>query len=165
MGNGVAMKYKLLAFVLLLSLGLAGGAPAKEAAPAADDPALERRVMNIASKLRCLQCQNQSIAESNAPLAADLRNEMREQLRRGLGDREVIDFMVARYGDFVLLSPPFKLTTALLWLGPLLLVVVGLIAFFRRLVRWCAVAEVELSEADHARALRLLGGRGEGERR
>jgi len=150
------MKPGLIAFMLLLALGLAGGALAKEAAPAADDPALERRVMALAAKLRCLQCQNQSIAESDAPLADDLRNQMREQMKQGKSERDVIDFLLARYGDFVLLRPPFKPTTLLLWLGPLLLFVVGLIVFFHRLARSLAAAEVELSEADRARAGSLL---------
>jgi len=150
------MKPGLIAFMLLLALGLTGGALAKEAAPAADDPALERRVMALAAKLRCLQCQNQSIAESDAPLADDLRNQMREQMKQGKSERDVIDFLLARYGDFVLLRPPFKPTTLLLWLGPLLLFVVGLIVFFHRLARSLAAAEVELSEADRARAGSLL---------
>ena len=156
-GNGVAMKPGLIALMLLLALGLAGGALAKDAAPAADDPALEGRVMTLAAKLRCLVCQNQSIAESDAPLAVDLRNQMREQMRQGKSERDVIDFLLARYGDFVLLRPPFKPTTLLLWIGPLLLFVAGLIALLRQAVRPRAAAEVELSETDRARALQLLG--------
>lgn len=150
------MKRGLIAFMLLLTLGLAGGALAKEAAPAADDPVLERRVMNLAAKLRCLVCQNQSIAESDAPLANDLRNQMREQMRQGKSERDVIDFLLARYGDFVLLRPPLKPTTLLLWFGPLLLFVVALIALFHRLARRRALPEAELCEADHARAALLL---------
>jgi len=138
------------------AFGLAGGALAKEAAPASDDPALERRVMALAGQLRCLQCQNQSIAESNAPLAVDLRNEIREQMRRGLGEREIINFMVARYGDFVLLQPPFNATTLLLWLGPALLLMAGLAGLFYRLVRRRGPAEVQLSEAEYARTAQLL---------
>ena len=150
------MQFRMIAFVLLLAFGLAGGALAKEAAPAADDPVLEGRVMKLAGQLRCLQCQNQSIAESNAPLAFDIRNEIREQMRRGLGEREIINFMVARYGDFVLLQPPFNATTLLLWLGPALLLIAGLIGLFYRLLRWRATAEVQLSEADDARTAQLL---------
>ena len=151
------MKPGLIALMLLLALGLAGGALAKDAAPAADDPALEGRVMTLAAKLRCLVCQNQSIAESDAPLAVDLRDQMREQMRQGKSERDVVEFLLARYGDFVLLRPPFKPTTLLLWIGPLLLFVAGLIALFRQAVRPRAAAEVELSETDHARALQLLG--------
>src|SRR3989304_8459236 len=111
------MQSGMIAFILLLAFELAGGALAKEAAPAADAPVLEGRDRKLPGQLRCLQCQNQSIAESNAPLAVDIRNEIREQMRRGLGEREIINFLVARYGDFVLLQPPFHATTVLVRLG------------------------------------------------
>src|SRR3954453_15019801 len=91
----------------------------------AQDPALDRRVANLAHEMRCLVCQNQTIAESNAPLAVDLRNQIREQLSAGKSEREVVDFMVARYGDFVLYRPPFKATTLFLWAGPFLFLVIG----------------------------------------
>src|SRR5947207_6049922 len=97
----------------------------KEAAPAADDPALEKRVLEVSSELRCLVCQNQTLADSNAPLAVDLRNQIREQLRRGASERDVVDYLVARYGDFVRYRPPFKGATALLWIGPFLLLALG----------------------------------------
>ena len=111
----------LLAFVLL-----ALGASAKEAAPAAADPVLEARVLRISAELRCLVCQNQTIADSHADLAQDLRRQVREMLVRGDSDQQVIDYMTARYGDFVLYRPPFKATTALLWIGPLLLLLGGI---------------------------------------
>src|SRR3972149_5426418 len=107
---------KALVLVFLLLLG--GAAWAKEAAPAAEDPRLEQRMMAIAAELRCLVCQNQSIADSEADLAKDMRNLMREKLREGQNERDIIEFMVARYGDFVLWRPPFKATTLLLWLRP-----------------------------------------------
>ena len=151
------MQSGMIAFILLLAFELAGGALAKEAAPTADDPVLEGRVMKLAGQLRCLQCQNQSIAESNAPLAVDIRNEIREQMRRGLGEREIISFLVARYGDFVLLQPPFNATTLLLWLGPVLLLMAGLIGLFYRLLRRRGPTEVQLSEAEYARTAQLLG--------
>jgi cytochrome c-type biogenesis protein CcmH/NrfF len=94
---------------------------AEAAASAADTP-LEARVMRLAHELRCLVCQNQSIAESNAELALDLKRLIREQLAAGRSEREVLDFMAARYGDFVLYRPPLKPATALLWAGPALLV-------------------------------------------
>ena len=100
---------------------------AREALPEAADPALEARMVKIASELRCLVCQNQTIADSHADLAVDLRREVREQLKRGKSDREIIDYMTARYGDFVLYRPPFKATTVLLWLGPALMLVLGAI--------------------------------------
>ncbi len=102
------------------------GASAKEAAPAAADPVLEARMLAVASELRCLVCQNQTIADSHADLAVDLRNQVREMLRKGQSEREIIDYMTARYGDFVLYRPPVKATTALLWYGPGLLLVGGL---------------------------------------
>ena len=100
---------------------------AREALPEAADPALEARMVKIASELRCLVCQNQTIADSHADLAVDLRREVREQLKHGKSDGEIIDYMTARYGDFVLYRPPFKATTVLLWLGPALMLVLGAI--------------------------------------
>ncbi len=98
---------------------------AKEAAPEASDPALEARMVRITSELRCLVCQNQTIADSNAALAVDLRREARELLREGKSDAEVVGYMTARYGDFVLYRPPLKTTTWLLWFGPALLLLIG----------------------------------------
>jgi cytochrome c-type biogenesis protein CcmH len=113
----------LIACVLLLT-PLA--ASAKEAIPAAADPALEARMLRIATELRCLVCQNQTIADSHADLAQDLRRQVREMLQRGDTDQQIIDFMTARYGDFVLYRPPVKATTVILWFGPGLLLVGGL---------------------------------------
>lgn len=145
------------ALVLIFLLLLGGTAWAKEAAPAAENPQLEQRVMALAAELRCLVCQNQTIADSNADLAKDLRQQIREKLAQGQTEGDIIDYLVARYGDFVLYRPPFKLTTLALWLGPLILLVAGLIALFYRLARRRAAAEVELSEAERARAALLLG--------
>jgi cytochrome c-type biogenesis protein CcmH len=103
---------------------------AKEAAPAADDPVLEARMVTLASRLRCLVCQNQSIADSNASLAVDLRNQVRDMLRQGDTDEQILQYMTARYGDFVLYQPPLKSKTALLWFGPGALLVVGLGSLF-----------------------------------
>jgi cytochrome c-type biogenesis protein CcmH len=133
-------------FVLLL---------AAAAARAQEDPALDKRVAGLAHELRCLVCQNQTLADSNAPLAMDLRNQIREQLKAGASERDVIDFMVARYGDFVLYRPPFKASTLALWLGPFLLLALGAFLLVRRLLRRRA-PELALSEAERARAARLL---------
>jgi cytochrome c-type biogenesis protein CcmH len=111
---------------LLFALALPLSALANEAAPAADDPVLEKRVMALAEELRCLVCQNQSLADSHADLAADLKNQIREQMRQGKRDKEIVDYLVARYGDFVLYRPPVKSTTWLLWFGPALLLAAGL---------------------------------------
>jgi cytochrome c-type biogenesis protein CcmH len=110
----------------LLALPLPGAA--KEAAPAAADPVLEARLLRIAAELRCLVCQNQTIADSHADLAQDLRRQVREMLVRGDSDQQILDYMTARYGDFVLYRPPVKSTTALLWYGPAVLLLGGLVA-------------------------------------
>ncbi len=107
-----------------------GAAWANEAAPASADPALEARMMAISSELRCLVCQNQTIADSHAELAVDLRAQVREMLQAGKTDAQITDYMTARYGDFVLYRPPFKALTALLWIGPAAMVLLGLGALF-----------------------------------
>lgn len=124
---------KLIAIVVALLLALTVNA--KEAAPIADDPALEARVMKLSEELRCLVCQNQNLADSHAELAQDLKNQVREMLQRGMSEKEVVDFMVQRYGDFVLYRPPVKSTTWLLWGGPFVLLIVGLGILFFRLKR------------------------------
>ena len=144
-------------FISLLMLFASALALAGEAAPAADDPALEARVNAVATELRCLVCQNQTIADSHAGLAIDLKNEIREKMRRGESEKQVVDFMVERYGDFVLYRPPVKMTTILLWLGPLLLVLVGLFVLYRKLTAQASVGETTLTAEDRARAARLLG--------
>jgi cytochrome c-type biogenesis protein CcmH len=98
------------------------------AVQAAPDAALELRVNHVADQLRCLVCQNQTIADSHAQLALDLKTEARNQLAQGRSEQDVIDFMVQRYGDFVLYRPPFKPNTWLLWTGPFLLLAIGLAA-------------------------------------
>jgi cytochrome c-type biogenesis protein CcmH len=105
------------------------------ASPVSENPDLEKRVMALAEELRCLVCQNQTLADSHASLAIDLKNRIRELLREGKTEREVLDFMVQRYGDFVLYRPPLRATTALLWAGPFILLalgVTGLIVWLRK---------------------------------
>jgi cytochrome c-type biogenesis protein CcmH len=121
----------------------------------AQNTELDKRVAALAHELRCLVCQNQTLADSNAPLAVDLRNQIREQLTAGASEREVVDFMVARYGDFVLYRPPFKASTAALWLGPFVLLALGAWILLRRIRRRRA-PERELTDAEHARAAKLL---------
>lgn len=111
------------------------GVQAKEAAPLAEDPVVEKRLIAISEELRCLVCQNESLAGSRADLAMDLRRELRTQIKAGKTDAEIRDFMVARYGDFVLYRPPVKPSTWLLWLGPFLLLMAGvavLVVYVRR---------------------------------
>lgn len=123
----------------------------------AEDAALERRVQALSEELRCLVCQNQSLADSHADLAIDLKNQVREKLKQGASEKDVITFMTERYGDFVLYRPPLKLTTLLLWFGPGLLLVAGLIALFMRLRRRASNAtELVLTTDQRARAAALL---------
>ena len=155
----------MLRLLALLLLAIATAvAPAKEAAPAAQDPVLEKRVMALAEELRCLVCQNQTLADSNAPLAEDLRNQIRERMREGNSDAQVVDYLVARYGDFVLYRPPLKATTVLLWFGPLLLLAAGFAVLLRRLLLRRSMEVAEMTAADRKRAAELLAGT-QGERR
>jgi cytochrome c-type biogenesis protein CcmH len=149
-----------LALALVLVLAAAPlSAPAKDAVPTAQDPVAAKRAVGLSEQLRCLVCQNQSIAESNADLAVDLRRQINEQIAAGRSDGEIIDFMVQRYGDFVLYRPPFKAATVLLWLGPALLLLAGLWALRRALAQRAHPAdERPLSDEERARAARLLGG-------
>ncbi|ACB33819.1 cytochrome C biogenesis protein [Leptothrix cholodnii SP-6] len=122
---------------------MAGSALAADALPAAANPELEARMVRITAELRCLVCQNQTVADSNSELANDLRQQVREMLDRGATDAEIIAFMTARYGDFVLYRPPVKGTTALLWAGPALLLLGGaatLVLVLRRRARLPAEA-------------------------
>ena len=133
---------------------------AAEAPPLADDPALEARVLKVAEELRCLVCQNETIAASHADLAVDLRNQIRVKLREGQSPQQIVDFMVERYGDFVRYRPPLKATTVLLWAGPFVLLVLAFAVLVRNVrQRRMGVAQTaELSEADAARARGLLEG-------
>ena len=126
----------------------------------AQDEEIEKRVTALAVELRCLVCQNQTLADSNAPLAVDLRNQIREQLKAGKSEQDVVDFMVARYGDFVLYRPPLKATTVLLWAGPFALLLIVIVLLLRRLrsrAERAAVANT-LSADEHERARALLAG-------
>jgi len=152
--------------IAILLLALAMPAYANEAAPAADDPALEQRVTRLTAELRCLVCQNQSLADSHADLAIDLKNQVRSQMKAGKSDAEIRDYMVARYGDFVLYRPPLKSNTVLLWAGPFVLLAVGGLAlgyYLRR--RRERLAESELTPEQRARAEALLRAGQEGETR
>jgi cytochrome c-type biogenesis protein CcmH len=132
-------------------------AEAEEARPLADNPQAEARLKHLAVELRCLVCQNQTLADSNAPLAEDLRREVREMIAKDMTDQDIINFLVARYGDFVLYRPPWKATTTLLWLGPFLLLIAGattLVLALRR--RQKKLSDVSLSEEERNRVAQLL---------
>ena len=128
---------------------------AKEAPTLAADPVLEKRVMALSAELRCLVCQNQTIADSNAELAIDLKNQVREKLGQGMSDKDIIDYMVERYGDFVLYRPPVRGTTWLLWFGPFLLLVVGIFFLGLKLSRRRTQIDA-LPESEMQRAAQLL---------
>ena len=148
---------KLSPFLLCCSLLFAGMATAREAAPIAADVAIEKRMVAISEELRCLVCQNESLSGSHAELAQDLRREIRKMIGEGKTDQEILDFKVARYGDFVRYRPPMKPTTWLLWGGPFVLLAGGiaaLIAFLRRRVK--EEAAPVLSEEERRRAAALL---------
>ena len=146
---------------LLLSLLLAFAASlaaAQEARPLAEDPVLEAKVMHIAEGLRCLVCQNETIAASHADLAVDLRKQIRLKLQQGQSEAQIVDFMVQRYGDFVLYKPPLKRSTWLLWGGPFVLLAVALAVLALNIRRRRAAASAAPLRADELeRARRLLG--------
>lgn len=150
--------------VLGLLLALAFPALAAVEVYRFDDPAKQERYKALIAELRCLVCQNQNLADSNADLAKDLRRQTYEMIQRGETDAQIIEYMVARYGDFVLYRPPFKSTTALLWIGPFVLLVagVGVLLLVIRHQRRAAAARQPDPEA-RARARALLGEE-EGER-
>ena len=141
----------ILACALVLSAAFALG---NDVATQAANPELEKRVQAISEELRCLVCQNQTIADSHADLAIDLKNQVREMLVQGKSNKEVSDYMVQRYGDFVLYRPPVKSTTWLLWFGPFLLLIGGIILLGLKLKNR-PQPEV-LPEADMQRAAELL---------
>ncbi|MFQ5509864.1 MAG: cytochrome c-type biogenesis protein CcmH [Leptospirillia bacterium] len=151
--------------VLILVPLLFAPAWAKEAVPTADNPVVEARLKSIASELRCLVCQNQTLADSEASLAEDFRREIREMIYAGLSDQEIIDFLVDRYGDFVRYRPPFKGTTLLLWFGPFLLAVTGVLLLVRTLRRRNAQLEDEPLSGDEERRVRELLKNNSGENR
>jgi len=119
-----------LLLVVLANTGIVASALAKEAVPVAADPVLEARVMKLSAELRCLVCQNQTIADSHSGLAVDLRDQVRLMMAKGQSDDEIRAYMTARYGDFVLYKPPFKPTTAVLWVAPPVLLVGALAGLF-----------------------------------
>jgi cytochrome c-type biogenesis protein CcmH len=152
-----------LAFLCVLCVSVVKPVFAREAAPLAQDEAVERRMVTISEELRCLVCQNESLAASRADLAQDLRREIREQIGQGKSDKEILDFMTGRYGDFVRYRPPLKGTTFLLWFGPFLLLVAGvvaLVAVLRRRGKRVAAAELSAEEQQQAEAL-LKDGEGD----
>ena len=146
------MRALLLLLCMMPLLGYAG-----EAQDMAKDPVLEKRMVGLAENLRCLVCQNESLASSHAELAEDLRREVRELMQKGMTDQEIKDYLVARYGDFVLYEPPLKSFTLLLWLGPFALLIAGMgVLVFQMRNRRKTVAETTLSPEEQQRVAALL---------
>ena len=158
------MRRAFASAVLALSI-LSAPALAVQPDEILKDPALEGRARALSQELRCMVCQNQSIDDSDAPLAKDLRVLVRERLTAGDSDRQVIDFLVARYGEFVLLKPRFSAHTLLLWLAPFAAVVIGgwgLVIFLRRRANEPGTAQEQLTPAEQARVVELLKESGQG---
>lgn len=156
------MRFTALIAMLLFACAATAG----EALPTVADPVTNKRAVNLAEQLRCLVCQNQSIADSNAELAVDLRRQINEQIEQGRSDGEIVDFMVQRYGEFVLYRPPFNAVTLLLWFGPALLLAAGLAVLTYNVRRRRAQRdEPPLTAAQQQQAERLLAAGSERERR
>lgn len=153
------MRRLAAALLLGLALNVPSFASTATEAALADDPVAEKRLQGLSEELRCLVCQNQNIADSNAELAQDLRREIRGMIKAGKSDKEIVDFMVARYGDFVLYRPPVQGNTLLLWGGPIALLIFGLvalIAYQRRRAARVAAQDQPLSADEASRADALL---------
>jgi cytochrome c-type biogenesis protein CcmH len=168
------MRLKMLSAAGLASVGLAMGlagsptlgliAPARAFTLeefAFEDPAQQAEFRGLIDELRCLVCQNESLSASQADLAQDLRREVYEMMRAGKSKAEVVDFLVARYGDFVLYSPPIKPSTYVLWFGPLALGLLGAVVVLRAIRAKAKAPEEDLSEAERARVAELLAQGGE----
>src|SRR6476661_9893239 len=149
---------KTLLFVCFVMLSLGATVVAWDVRPAyGDDPVVEKRLMNLSKELRCLVCQNETLADSRADLAEDLRREIREQMRAGKSDKEIIDFLTARYGQFILYKPQVTPTTYLLWFGPFVLLLAGLAVLFRYIKqRRDLIPEKPLTVEERRRAEELL---------
>lgn len=151
-----SQRFWLVLPVLLVSLTCWAN---QEARPVAEDPEIEQRMLTLTEELRCLVCQNETIAESRADFSNDMRREIRELIKANKTDEEIIEFLVDRYGDFVLYNPPLKSTTFLLWFGPLILFIAGSITLFiylRRRRQQVEEAETPISDAAQKRAEALL---------
>lgn len=148
--------------LLLLLLVVARPAFSQQAPPMAEDPVLEARLNKLSKELRCLVCQNETLADSQASLADDLRREIREQMKAGKSDKEIINYLTQRYGDFILYRPQVTPTNYLLWFGPFIFLIAGLVILFKYIrQRRDTIGETPLSDAERERAKQLLGGSSE----
>jgi cytochrome c-type biogenesis protein CcmH len=147
---------KRFTFTILASICFATALIAQVAQPL-EDPAIEARMKHLTKELRCLVCQNETLADSQAPLAEDLRREIREQIKAGKTDKEIIAYATQRYGDFVLYNPPVKATTYLLWFGPFVLLLGGTVFLYRYVKRRRELIDVKpLTVEERRRAEKLL---------
>ncbi|HEX6732895.1 MAG TPA: cytochrome c-type biogenesis protein [Pyrinomonadaceae bacterium] len=145
----------LLCFLVTVSTAQ----PAQTAQQLAEDPVVEERLTKLSKELRCLQCQNETLAESRAGLAEDLRREIREQIRAGKSDEEIVAFLTQRYGEFILYRPPVRPITYLLWFGPFVLLLLGLFILFRYVRRRRdLISEEPLTKSEKRQAEELLSG-------
>jgi len=147
---------RTLIFAALAACVLSLPASAGEATLNAEDPVIEQRLTKLAEDLRCLVCQNESLAGSHAELAEDLRREIRTQMKAGKDDKQVIEYLTDRYGDFVLYRPPFKPVTYLLWLGPLVFLLLGGAIWYQTMKRRRAMQDTPVDEKQLAAAAKLL---------
>jgi cytochrome c-type biogenesis protein CcmH len=154
----VPLRRTEIFFALMLAvIAFAGLSINAQTAQPLEDPAIEARMKNLTKQLRCLVCQNETLAESQAQLAEDLRREIREQIKAGKSDQEILAYATQRYGDFILYNPPVKATTYLLWFGPFVLLVVGSLLLFRFLKQRRAMIEAKpLTAEERRRAEKLL---------
>ncbi len=149
-------KFRIILSIVYLALFMSF-TYADEATPLAEDPAVERRLISISEEMRCLVCQNESLSGSRSELAQDLRREIRDLIKQGKTDAEIRTFMVDRYGDFVLYRPPVKPITWLLWIGPFVLMIAGIVALLMYLRRRnTQVAKTTLSDDENKRIDALL---------
>ncbi|MBK9021960.1 MAG: cytochrome c-type biogenesis protein CcmH [Sulfuritalea sp.] len=155
--SALALRQLLLA--LLLATGFQSALAAEGMAQPVGDPVIEARVNKLAEELRCLTCMGQSIADSQSSFSTDMKREIREMVRTGKNDKEIIEFMVQRYGDFVLYRPPVKSTTWLLWGGPFLFLILSLGFLVMKLRKRGSQVATELTESEHQQAAQMLGKR------
>ena len=151
---------KRVALLVVVAACFAGAVVAKDAQPV-EDPRIEQRMKALTKQLRCLVCQNETLADSQAFLAEDLRREIREQLKAGKSDQEILAFVTQRYGEFVLYNPPIKATTYFLWFGPFALMLIGIAVLYRYLRhRRELIHDAPLTTEERKRAAELLQGEG-----
>ena len=154
-------RLSLLALLLLCLIPTFAIAQVQQEDQPSDDPVIEARLAKLSHELRCLQCQNQTLADSPAGLATDMRNEIRAQMKAGKSDQEVVAFLTQRYGDFILYKPRVTFTTYLLWFGPFVLLLGGLYVLFRYIrQRRDSIPEKPLSADERRRAEELLAASG-----